>query len=1022
MRKNIHSFYLTNIKLRDINDEIIIGPLERNTRSFPRRIPVSLICLIALPIILLLISPDTHAETYVNSDIDVNTTWTERNGPYIVEKDILVLEGVTLEISPGTKVFFDGSYGINVEGRLLAKGTRESNIVFRSNQVAPQNDDWDGLKFKSEGNRLSHCRISHAYTAVHISYGNESITDCIISDSRGGMRIESKRATNISIRNVSFNNLESIGISIYSVHDDANIGILNCTFAGSMYNCIHIHWTNQVLISNCTFTESTNGCSILGSEALVDNCTFRSNSNRGLYISYSKVNVSFCTFSDNRNLGAFLHSGNSLYRCQFYNNSIALQLTRSNSVKKCIFDNNTLGINITNYYNEIFFNVFINQLEHVRFDEIIRMNTWDNGSIGNYWSNYTQPDVDKDGIVDNPLQFNINNIDHYPVAEPFDLIDPSAIVDGDIEIDQHQIAVFDGSASHDDFGITEFRWTFTYNGSEITLLGETSSYVFHIAGKYQVQLTVTDTGGNSDTAFFTVNVIDIEPPSLVEDRTPQRVGTGNPFSFSIELLDHSEIAAVSVEYYYLEDDVMNVSMATSDGISYIYTSTAPSSSIAPIYYRFHAKDVRGQSMHTPWSAIEIIDDDIPVITDLSPLSGTTGDDYSFFLRIDDNIGIHDAWIEYYYEGQDAINITIQSDDIVYSLDIDLPNKEILWYVVGAVDTSGNVNRTPKQQITILDNDPPSIFDDRTPNEMIRGHTLTFLVGVRDNIGLEEVRLVVKVPGDEESNVSLEKVDEINFTYSIIIETEMPGPVIYHFFAVDVAGNMNVSSPRSVSSIGEPPVITNDDLSEIGENELYYNEYSASDPDSDTSTLTWSLETNASWLRFKGDPVRLEGNPVHNDIGEYYVNISVYDPEGGYSFHNFSLVVYQRDLPPMVKITTPDDNEHIESDKIWVSGTAEDDSEVTAVYIRWGEGEWTLCSGTTVWSFNISVGESDEESTTIEVRSWDGSNYSEIDSVNVTIDKFELNISSGWLITGAIVVIVIVIGVIYYLKKYRSNNN
>ncbi len=137
--------------------------------SFPTRIPVPIICLIAIPIILLLISPDTQAETYVNSDIDVDTTWIMGNGPYIVEEEVLVLEGATLEISPGTQVYFEWSIGITVEGRLIADGTRESNIVFRSNQIDPQNEDWDGLTFKSEGNRLNHCRISHAYTALHMS-------------------------------------------------------------------------------------------------------------------------------------------------------------------------------------------------------------------------------------------------------------------------------------------------------------------------------------------------------------------------------------------------------------------------------------------------------------------------------------------------------------------------------------------------------------------------------------------------------------------------------------------------------------------------------------------------------------------------------------------------------------------------------------------------------------------------------------------------------------------------------------
>jgi len=51
-------------------------------------------------------------------------------------------------------------------------------------------------------------------------------------------------------------------------------------------------------------------------------------------------------------------------------------------------------------------------------------NNWDNGSVGNYWSDYpkTNPnatEIDDSGIANQPYTVAINNIDNFPLAEPY---------------------------------------------------------------------------------------------------------------------------------------------------------------------------------------------------------------------------------------------------------------------------------------------------------------------------------------------------------------------------------------------------------------------------------------------------------------------------------------------------------------------------------------------------------------------------------------------------------------------------
>jgi parallel beta-helix repeat protein len=53
-------------------------------------------------------------------------------------------------------------------------------------------------------------------------------------------------------------------------------------------------------------------------------------------------------------------------------------------------------------------------------------NTWDNGTAGNYWSDYTTrypnaTEIAYSGIGDTPFHINTNNTDRYPLMEPIDL-------------------------------------------------------------------------------------------------------------------------------------------------------------------------------------------------------------------------------------------------------------------------------------------------------------------------------------------------------------------------------------------------------------------------------------------------------------------------------------------------------------------------------------------------------------------------------------------------------------------------
>lgn len=82
----------------------------------------------------------------------------------------------------------------------------------------------------------------------------------------------------------------------------------------------------------------------------------------------------------------------------------------------CICNLGGVGLNNTFYRN-----AFVNNSLNVKFysDYHTGGNSWDNGSVGNYWSNYIGTDADGDGVGDTPYVINSENRDNHPLASAF---------------------------------------------------------------------------------------------------------------------------------------------------------------------------------------------------------------------------------------------------------------------------------------------------------------------------------------------------------------------------------------------------------------------------------------------------------------------------------------------------------------------------------------------------------------------------------------------------------------------------
>jgi parallel beta-helix repeat protein len=269
-------------------------------------------------------------------------------------------------------------------------------------------DNWRGIALRySSNNSITNCNCYGNFDAIIIGYSsNNSISNCNCYDNElTGINLE--QSSNNIISNCEFCN-DSIGI--HPRYSSNNNIISNCEFYDNLPG-IHFWRSSNNNILNCTFYDNSNGiCLYDSSNNKISNCNCYNNHRNGIWLRYSSNNkISNCNCSNNL-VGIFLELSS--------NNN---QITYCN-----IIENADYGSYIryrTDYpypsnYNMFHHNNFINNGQNAH-DPL--MNYWDNGSQGNYWSDYTGKDENGDGIGDTPYDIpGDNSQDRYPLMEPIE--------------------------------------------------------------------------------------------------------------------------------------------------------------------------------------------------------------------------------------------------------------------------------------------------------------------------------------------------------------------------------------------------------------------------------------------------------------------------------------------------------------------------------------------------------------------------------------------------------------------------
>lgn len=146
-------------------------------------------------------------------------------------------------------------------------------------------------------------------------------------------------------------------------------------------------------------------------------------------------------------------------------------------------------------------------------------NHWDDGSEGNYWSNYVgrYPLASADGrLWDSPYYIDdtgdIHVLDEHPLTLVPDFKPPTAVAGDDLIVEEGTEVALNGNRSFDDSGILSYSWSIESPEGMESLMGETIEFLFLVPGEYEVTLQVSDPWGNRASDTIVVEVLDVLPP------------------------------------------------------------------------------------------------------------------------------------------------------------------------------------------------------------------------------------------------------------------------------------------------------------------------------------------------------------------------------------------------------------------------------------------------------------------------------------------------------------------------------
>lgn len=278
----------------------------------------------------------------------------------------------------------------------------------------------------------------------------------------------------------------------------SNVTVKNLTIKESSYG-IYLTEASNVQVVNNTILDTATGILVTGSNnVIVQN-----------HIAVSGDAISVVSSNNNSFVGNYLSAPNRY--------AIILE----NSAHLTVFGNQIVNsqvgivcfnINWQGFSDNVFYcNNFINNTVNVANSQIfapLPVNGWDNGALGNYWSDYqtkypNATEADSSGTGDTPYVIDGENADLHPLLSPYTTVPP------EVSLVSPLSQTYNESSISLVFGVDSFvNWMgYCLDGQQnVTLAGNTTLTDLSI-GSHNITVYANDTYGNmaaSDTVSFTI--------------------------------------------------------------------------------------------------------------------------------------------------------------------------------------------------------------------------------------------------------------------------------------------------------------------------------------------------------------------------------------------------------------------------------------------------------------------------------------------------------------------------------------
>ena len=588
----------------------------------------------------------------------------------------------------------------------------------------------DGISIEGENNTICHntCNTNRyvnncggGFGIYTNGFGNEIVNNSCNSNGVYGI---------YSRGNISYNTCDSNGKSGITSWGSGNITNNTC-YSNGEYG-ISSGDSGSITNNYCNFNEHA-GIYIYGGYIYnITHNTCNSNGQNGIWINTSSdINIINNTCNSNTYGIQVRRSDNTHIEWNFcasnniigiYLNGDAVSCSGNWVINNTLKSNGNCGIILDAFsmVNRIHHNNLINS-HHGGIDALDygNGNVWNSDNEGNYWSNWTTPDINGDLVVDKPYNIsgNARSSDKFPLVDPISRFRPIAIAGWNAQIQQHETVIFDGSRSYGNPIVTNFSWSFHYDNQNITLFGATPTFTFHKAGIYEVVLMVFNSMGYRDADAVIISVLDIESP-VANAGLDIIIPVNSTYFFNgSESLDNVGIVNHSWGFTYTESNILLYGAGPN------FTFNIPGKYIVVL----NVSDARG-NWDTDSMKLTVWDSIWPVANAGEDITIDQHDSVSFNGSDSfDNIGIVNYTWSFTYRGEE---ISLYGETSAYIFD----DAGSYIVILNVRDTEGHW-ALDSLNVTVFDITPP-VANAGNNRTIIKGETVSFNANQStDNVGI-----------------------------------------------------------------------------------------------------------------------------------------------------------------------------------------------------------------------------------------------------------------------------------------------